>query len=296
MRDFEYHSPSTIADACKLLDKFKDTARVLAGGTDLIPNMHNGKYAPEHVINVKGIPGLNEITHDKKNGLILGALVKLNDLIYSDIIRTNYPILGEVAFVMASHQVRNLATVGGNLCNAAPSADTAPILIALDSSATLVGPGGKRTLPLEEFFTGPGTTALNQGEILTRIQIPPISPRTGAAYIKQATRKTLEVAVVGIAAVIQLQEGSEICKSARVVVAACAPTPLRVVEAEKLLLNKKLTAHDFELASAAAAEAVSPITDVRASDTYRRDMVIVQCKRVLEQAISRVYSNTAMED
>jgi CO/xanthine dehydrogenase FAD-binding subunit len=296
MRYFEYHSPNTITDASELLNTYKDKARVLAGGTDLIPNMHAGKYAPEHIVNIKSIPGLNKITHDTKTGLTLGPLVKLNELIYSDVLRDNYPILCEVAQLMASHQVRNLATVGGNLCNAAPSADTAPILIALDSTITIMGSGGDRCLALEEFFSGPGSTALEYGELLTKIQVPPIPPRTGLAYIKHGTRKALEIAVVGVAALIQLEDKSEVCKSARVVVAACAPTPLRVPSAEKLLIGKKLSDRDFELASNAASEAVSPITDVRACDTYRREMVKVQCKRALELAGSRVYSTTKTED
>lgn len=296
MRSFEYHSPNTIRDACKLLSKYKNKARVLAGGTDLIPNMHAGKYAPVHVVNIKSISGLDNIKLDKKNGLTLGPLVKLNELIYSDVIRDNYPILCEVAQLMASHQVRNLATLGGNLCNAAPSADTAPILIALDSTITITGAGGDRTLSLEEFFTGPGSTALDYGELLTNIQVPPIPSRTGIAYIKHGTRKALEIAVVGVAALIQLEDESEVCKSARIIVAACAPTPLRIPAAEKLLIGKKLSAQNFELASETASEAVAPITDVRACDTYRREMVKVHSKRALELALSRVYSTTKPED
>ena len=295
MKDFEYHSPASLTEAAELLKKHSG-ARILAGGTDLIPQMYDGKISPEHIINIKKIPELSEISYDDSNGLTLGSLVKFNEIIYSDTVSTNYPILCEVSKKIASHQIRNLATVGGNLCNAAPSADSAPILIALDSTVTIVGPGTtKHKLPLEKFFTGPGTTVLETGEILTNIEVPQIKPKTGMAYIKHTTRKALEIAVVGVAGLIQLEKDTDKCTSARIVVAACAPTPLRVQKAEELLIGKKLAMKDFKAAAALTAETVSPISDVRASDLYRREMVLVQTKRVLEEANSRAYSNSDME-
>ena len=293
--DFEYHSPGTVAEACKLLKRFKDTAHVLAGGTDLIPQMHGG-LKPEHVVNLKSIPGLNTISYNNKKGLTLGALVRFNDLIYSDLVQTNYPVLVEVSKKIASYQIRNLATVGGNLCNAAPSADSAPILIALDSRVALAGPNGKkRSLKLENFFTGPGMTALKPGEILTQITVPPIEPHTGLAYIKHTTRRALEIAVVGAVGLIRLDDNSDKCMSARVVIAACAPTPLRVPAAEKMLSGKTVTEADLKSAAAAAAVAVAPITDIRAGDVYRREMVRVQCARTLQSALARASSWTATE-
>jgi len=288
MNNFEYHSPGTLEEACQLLIKYEGSAQVLAGGTDLVPGMYHGQLSPEHVINIKRIPGLNNIAYDESKSLTIGSLVKFNEIIYSGIIQEYYPILKEVSKEIASHQIRNLATVGGNLCNAAPSADSAPILITLNSTVTLTGPGGKtRTLSLEQFFTGPGTTALAPGEILTQVHIPPLKPRTGMAYIKQATRRTLEIAVVGVAGLVQLEKETDKCCLARVVIGACAPIPLRVPKAEEILVGKKISDQDFEAAAQMASEAVEPITDVRASELYRREMVKVQCKRALEEALSR---------
>jgi len=292
MKDFEYHSPGTLEEACELLKKYDGKARVLAGGTDLIPDMYYREVAPEHVVSIKRIPGLNYITYDESKGLALGALVTFNEIIYSEIIMENFPILKEVSARIAAHQIRNLATVGGNLCNAAPSADSVPILIALDSTVTIIGPGREeRTLPLEQFFTGPGTNALAPGEILTQIHIPPFKPRTGIVYIKHTIRQTLEIAVVGVASLIQLEEKTDKCCMARVVIGACAPTPLRIHKAEEILVGKKIDKKDIEAAAKAAGKVVEPISDVRGGDLYRREMVKVQGKRALEETLSRALSH-----
>jgi len=297
MLDFEYHSPGTLEEACQLLKKHAGRALLLAGGTDLLPNIYYQKIKPEHVINIKRIPLLNGITFDESKGISFGALVKFNEIIYSKTVQENFPVLVEVSKRIASHQIRNLATIGGNLCNAAPSADSAPILAALDSSLTITGPGRKaHSLPLEQFFTGPGETALASAEILTRINIPPLKKRTGMVYIKYSTRRALDIAVVGVAALIQLEKDTDKCCAARIVIAACAPTPLRVYEAEKILVGKKINDGDIEASSQEAGRAVKPIADVRAGDTYRREMVRVQCKRALKEALSRAQSGKAVED
>jgi carbon-monoxide dehydrogenase medium subunit len=288
MKDFEYHNPESIKDACKILKKYKDTSYALAGGTDLIPKMYLHQLYPEHIINLKNIPDLNKISFDNKSGLTIGTLVRFNDIIYSELIKKNYPILIEVSKQIASHQVRNLATIGGNLCNAAPSADSAPALIALDSTVNIADMNGKRRIiTLETFFTGPGTTALQNGEILTQINIPLIKPHTGIAYIKHTTRKALEIAVVGVCGLIQLDDNLEKCLCARIVVGASAPTPLRVLDAENCLIGNKITEKNLDEAAQKASAAVKPISDVRASDNYRREMVQVQTKRVLEESFER---------
>jgi len=296
MKDFEYHSPATLEEACQLLKKYDGQAKALAGGTDLIPGLYRREIVPERVINIKGIPGLNFIANEESKGLVLGSLVTFNEIIYSPIIEEHYPILKEVSGKIASHQVRNLATIGGNLCNAAPSADSAPILIALDSEVTLVGLGSKeRTLPLEKFLIGPGETALASGEILTQIHIPQLKPCTGISYIKQTTRQELEIAVVGVAALCQLEKETEKCSSVRLVIGACATTPLRIPAVEEILIGKKIADQDIEAAAQAASEAVEPITDVRASELYRKEMVRVQCKRALAEAMSRAKASPKSE-
>jgi carbon-monoxide dehydrogenase medium subunit len=265
---------------------------VLAGGTDLIPKMYHKQLKINHVINIKKIRKLNEISYDESRGLILGALVKFNELIYSETVQEHYPILSEVSNMVASHQIRNLATIGGNLCNAAPSADSAPILIALDSKVAIRGLNNKkRELPLEEFFVGPGESALKRGELLTQIQVPKIQPRTGVAYIKHTIRRGLEIAVVGVAGLIQLGGDSDKCFCARLVIGACAPTPLRIVKAEEKFTGNKLTEKNINQAAEIAAAEVKPISDVRARDEYRCEMVKVQCKHVLEEALARVPHN-----
>ena len=296
--EFEYHSPETLAEACELLKKHKASVRMLAGGTDLIPKMVQGQLAPKHVVNVKRITELNKISFKKSTGLTLGSLVRFNDLIYSDIIKDNYPILVEVSKKVATHQVRNLATIGGNLCNAAPSADSAPILIALDSKVTIVGPGGKkRVMSLSDFFVGPGKTALEPGEILTQITIPPIKPNSGMAYYKHSIRNALEIAIVGVAVLVQIDSNSDQCIDARVVIAACSPTPLRVPTAEQKLIDEILSVgcKPFLAAADQAGKAVKPISDIRASEGYRREMVNVQCKRVLDEAFLRAQTSIKQE-
>lgn len=292
LKEFEYYSPSTLTEACELLKKFSGSARILAGGTDVIPQMYHKKIAPGQIINIKRIPKLNEITFDPAKGLSIGTLVRFNDLIYSETVQTNYPILVEISKQIASHQVRNLATVGGNLSNAAPSADSAPILLALDSTVSITGSGSaERELLLSEFFIGPGKTALSTDEILTYINIPLIPEKTGIAYIKHTTRNALEIAVVGVAGLIELDNNSNKCTRARVIIGACAPTPLRVLKAEERLIGSEVTPQKIMAAANDAAEAVAPITDVRGSEGYRREMVRVQTKRTLEEALSRVPFN-----
>ncbi len=288
MKDFEYHNPKTIKDACKILKKYKDTSYALAGGTDLIPKMYLHQLHPEHLVNLKNIPELNTISFDSESGLTIGALVKFNEIIYSELISKHYPILIEVSKGIASHQVRNLATIGGNLCNAAPSADSAPILISLDATVNITDINGKhRIMTLERFFTGPGITALKPGEILTHINIPIIKLHTGMAYIKQTTRKALEIAVVGVSGIIQLDGSLEKCVSARIVVGASAPTPIRIPDAENCIIGNKITEKILNVAAQKASAAAKPISDVRASEEYRREMVRVQTKRVLEEAFER---------
>jgi carbon-monoxide dehydrogenase medium subunit len=292
MKDFVYHNPQTLTEACELLKKYKGSGYALAGGTDIIPKIYHKQVVAEHLINLKNIPELNQIEYDPKTGLDLGALVKFNEIIYSEVIQKQYPILVEVCKQIASHQIRNLATIGGNLCNAAPSADSAPILIALDSVVEIVEPNEKsRTEKLEDFFTGPGSTSLKDGEILTKITIPPMDQQLGLslgmAYHKHGTRNALEIAVVGVAAMIQLKEGTDKCLSCRIVVGASAPTPIRIPKAEELLINSKITEPIIEKAAVEAQKAVKPISDVRASDEYRSEMAKVLCKRALELAFSR---------
>jgi carbon-monoxide dehydrogenase medium subunit len=284
MKPFEYLAPRTLAEAVEALAKYDGQARMIAGGTDLLLKMKAGKLAPKVVVNIKRIPELRCLSFDSH--LTLGALTTLEELRRSPIIRQHYPALAEAAATMASAQIRNLATVGGNLCNAAPSADLAPILIALNAIVRIAGPGGERRAPLGEFFTGPGTTILEPGELMVALKVP--RPTGPALYLKHSPREHMDIAVVGVG--LSLRWGSSAtatptstCESARVVLGAVAPTPLRAQRAEEELLGGPLNAERIDRAAKLAAEEAKPIDDVRGSAWYRRRMVEVLVRRGLSR-------------
>jgi carbon-monoxide dehydrogenase medium subunit len=283
VRQFEYHQPGTLEEASGLLARLGAGAMVYAGGTDIIPRMRLKKLSPGHLVNIKRIPGLKGIDFDGKT-LIIGALARLNDIIFSPVVAEHLPVLAGVCRGMASHQVRNLATLGGNLCNAAPSADAPPILIALGARVHIFSPSGKRELSLEEFFRGPGSVALAPGELLTHILVdrPPAEVR--CAYYKHEIREALEIAITGVAVALTMGPDGT-CRDARVVVAACAPTPLRARGAEGALRGTRLTKEDIRRAGEAAAGEISPIDDVRGSARYRREMTEVSLARAVGRAL-----------
>ncbi|MFQ5398724.1 MAG: FAD binding domain-containing protein [Anaerolineae bacterium] len=282
MNPFEHYSPKTLPDALKLLAQMNGRALVNAGGTDLMLKMKAGVLAPEVVVNIKQLPELKGIAYDDAAGLRLGALATLRELTRSAVIRDRYPSLAQAAGVMASEQIRSFATVGGNLCNAAPSADLAPPLIALEGTAVIAGPNGERVLPLEAFFLSPGQSALEPGELLKEIQLPPPTGRT--IYLKHAPRAYMDIAVVGVAVRLHLENGS--CREARIVLAAVAPVPLRAREAEVVLEAETMTVGRIAQAAQIAAETCSPIDDVRSSAWYRRRMVKVLTHRSLQSLIT----------
>ncbi len=283
MKPFDYFAPRTLAEACGILDSHNGDARVVAGGTDLLLKMKAGRAAPKVVVNIKRIPELRGLTFAAQ--LNLGALTTLEELKRSPIIREHYPALAAAASTMASAQIRNLATVGGNLCNAAPSADLSPILIALKAVARIAGARGERRVPLDEFFTGPGTSVLMPGELLVALKIP--RPDGPSLYLKHAPRECMDIAVVGVGLAFQLGGSSTAaqspkCESARIVLGAVAPVPMRAVRAEQELNGKPLTSERIARAARIAAEECAPIDDVRGSAWYRRKMVEVMVRRGLE--------------
>ncbi len=284
MQPLERYAPTSLPQALELLQQLDGRAQVIAGGTDLMLKMKKGALAPRAVVNIKRLPELKGISAEADGGLRIGALTTLRELTRSAPVLAHYPSLAQAAGWMASEQVRSFATIGGNLCNAAPSADLAPPLIALDAAVTLAGAAGPRQLALEEFFLGPGKTALQPGELLLDIHLPPPAGRT--LYFKQAPRAFMDIAVVGVAAGLLLQDGH--CRDARIVLGAVAPTPLRVHQAEAALRGRSLAgrgqrAAAFAEAAGLAAEACAPIDDVRSSAWYRRQMVQVVTRRALEQ-------------
>jgi carbon-monoxide dehydrogenase medium subunit len=279
MKAFEYFAPRSLAEATEVLAKYQGEARTVAGGTDLLLKMKAGRLSPKAIVNIKRVPELRGLTFNSH--LTLGALTTLEEIKQSSIIRERYPALSDAAATMASVQIRNLATVGGNLCNAAPSADLAPILIALNAAARLAGIKGERRIPLEDFFTGPGTTVLAPGELLISLEVPP--PAGPSVYLKHSPREHMDIAVVGIGLALRgYNPLSQECAEPRVVLGAVAPVPLRARRAEAELTGGPLAAERIDRAAKIAAEEAKPIDDVRGSAWYRRRMVAVLTRRGLE--------------
>lgn len=282
--DFEYYAPQTAQEACSLLTQFGSKAKVLAGGTDLMVKLKHGLFTPEVLISLKELSELKEIRYEQGKGVIIGARATHNELVNSTLLNEKYLSLSEAAHQMAANQVRNIGTVGGNIVNAVPSADLPPILIALGASITLVGPKGERTLPLEDYFTGPGKTVMAPDEIVTHFTIPD-QPTTGSNYIKFGLRRSGALAVVGVAAAVTL-EGKAI-KDARIVLGAVAPVPLRARQAEAALIDKEYSEELLEQIGLIASQECTPISDIRGSAEYRRDMVRVFTKRALKAAVTK---------
>ncbi len=285
--DFEYYAPQTVQEACGLLTQFGSKAKVLSGGTDLMVKMKHGLCAYQVLVSLKELSELKEIRYEKGKGIVIGARATHNDLVNSTILNEKYLSVSEAAHQMANNQIRNLGTVGGNIVNAVPSADLPPILVALGAGITLAGPNGERTLPLEDFFTGPGKTLLATDELVTQFVIPD-QPTTGSKYIKFGLRRSGALAVVGVAAAVTME--GNIIKASRVVLGAVAPVPLRAKQAEAALIGKEYSDELLEQAGVVASQECKPISDIRGSEEYRRDMVRVFTKRALKAAITKGHS------
>lgn len=289
MRRFEYCEPATLDEAVGLLARFEGKGQVLAGGTDLIVQMKEHVRQPACVINIKKIPGMDDFEFDAEQGLLLGALVTTRQVETSPITRKHYASLAKATTDFASIQVRNRATVVGNVCRASPSADTLPPLVADGAVLRIHGPNGQRRCAVEDFCTGPGRTSLATHEIVTHIEIPTPPPRTGKVYLKLGRREQMELATVGAAAHLSLAEDGRV-SAVSIVLAAVAPTPLRAVNAEALLRGRQPTPELFQAAAQAASEESRPIGDVRGSAAYRREMVRVLTRRALEQALHEAHA------
>lgn len=280
---FDHLESKTVEEACSLLSKHKGKAKVIAGGTDLLPAMRNREVTPAYIINVRSIPNLDYIHYTDAKGLKIGALATLYDIESSPIIREKFPMVADAAAKIGTPQVRNMGTIGGNLCNAAPSADTAPPLIGLEAKAKINGPNRERVIALEEFFIGPGENALQADEILTEIQIPNPPPHTRGVYLKLPARTMVDLAVVGVAVVVTLDDKERSIVDAKIVLGAVAPTPVRARQAEGIIKGKAISRELIEKAAEAAAGEAKPISDLRGSASYRKEMVNTLTKRAIRQ-------------
>lgn len=284
---FEYLEAGTVEEAVSLLDRYGGEARAIAGGTDLVVQLRYRECAPKYLVDLKTIPGLDHIVEDGE-GLRLGALATIRSVETSPLIKERYSILAQAAHLLGSVQVRNLATVGGNLCHAAPSAETAAPLLALGARARIAGPSGERLVPLEDFFAGPGQTCLKPGEILVELQVPSPTPRSAGVYLKHSIRKAMDIAFVGTGVVVELADGDGVCKDIRIALGAVAPTPMRAVKAEAHLRGKVLEEGVLREAGEIASQECSPISDIRCSAEHRREIVKVFVRRAALQAAELV--------
>ncbi len=282
---FDYLAPKTVDEALSLLARYQGRAKVIAGGTDLVPKLKRRQIkSPEYLIDLKGIPGLDYIKYDEGSGLSLGALVTIRAVETSAIIREKFNILFQAAESMASPQVRNRGTIAGNICSAVPSADMAPALLTLEVRLKLISQRGERIVSIEGFFTGPSETVIGDDEMLQEIQVPGLPPQSKGIYFKLSPRRSMDLAMVGVALVAVPEDG--ILKDIRLALGAVSPTPVRVKEAEAIVRGQRLTVDLIEKAADIAAQGCCPISDHRASAEYRTDMVKVLTKRALNQVVS----------
>lgn len=281
MKTTEYYAPETLSEALDLLSEHGPQATVLAGGTDVVVDMSMGHLEPESIIYVGNLP--LDTLEEKDGFLYIGPTTKIAALTQSPLIAAKASVLAEAAASVGSPLVRNLATVGGNLCKASPAADMASALLALDAEVKLTSRERERLVPLTEFFVGPQQTVREATELLTEIRIPLPEGRRGCRFIKLGRRKAASLSVVNVTAVLDLKNGT--CQEAKIALGAVAPTPIRAGKAEALLAGQALTDELIEKAAAAAVEEISPIDDGRATAWYRRRVTGVLVARALARAL-----------
>jgi CO/xanthine dehydrogenase FAD-binding subunit len=282
---FEMYQPGSLREASLLLKEKGPGGRFLAGGTDLVIAMKEKGLVPKYVVDLKRLPGLSGIRENSDGSITIGALTTMREIETFPLLTKKYPFLCQSAAEVGSIQIRNRATIGGNMCNATPSADVAPSLIALQATAKIASAGSERSVAFEEFFRGPGMNTMDPDEILTEITIPKTNRQLVGEYIKFSPREMMDLAYVGIAVAYTLGEQENRCSDVRIVLGAVAPTPIRAKKAEAALESQVLSEELAEKVGAIAAEEARPISDVRSSADYRRAMVGAMTKRALLNAM-----------
>jgi carbon-monoxide dehydrogenase medium subunit len=279
----EMYQPTSLQEASRLIKENGPGGRFLAGGTDLVIAMKEKGLLPKYIVDLKRVPGLVGIRENNDGSITIGALTTMYAIETSPVIQKKYPFLAQSAAEVGSIQIRNRATIGGNMANATPSADVAPALIALNATAKIAGASGEKTVLLEEFFRGPGLTIMEADEVLTEITIPKTAPQLVGEYIKFSPRDMMDLAYVGIAVAYNLGSDKK-CNGVRIVLGAVAPTPIRAKNSEALLEGKVLTEEVAAKVGDEAARESKPISDVRSSADYRRAMVGIMTKRAILNA------------
>ena len=283
MTAFDYRAPRTIDEVLALLNEHGDDARVIAGGTALVTMLRQRLVLPGCLVSLREVAGLGGI-EAAHGGIRLGALVTHRDAEVSPLLAERLPVLAETFRRVATVRIRHMATVGGALAHADPNQDPPVTLMALDASVEIRRAGGRREMPLSAFFRDYYETALEPGELVTAVTVPPPPPASGAAYIKFLPRSADDYATVAVAATVTLEAGGERCREARIALGSVAPTPLRAPAAEALLRGVQLDERFFRAAGEAAQGVVNPLTDHRGSAGYKREMTAVMVRRALGQA------------
>jgi len=283
--EIEYHRATELGEALKLLSQHKENCKIIAGGTDLIPAARRRRtLLPEHthIVDISSTEGLDYIIKDGYM-IRIGAITRVSEIEMSTVIKENALILANAASQIGSLQVRNLGTIGGNLCNASPAADTAPPLLVLNAKVKVRSINKQRLVPLQEFFMGPGKTTLTPEEILTEVQIPLIKPAGNSYFIKFGRRNAFTLSIVSVAALVKVENG--VFDDIRIALGSVAPTPIRASKAEEHLIGHKVNEQVIDDGANVVANEVKPISDVRASAEYRRDMAYVLTKRAISLSL-----------
>ena len=282
IHDFTYLKPGTLQEALSMLSERKDECKIICGGQSLLIVMRQGLLVTDYLLDIKGLKELSYITFDEKEGFKIGATTTHRMIETSNLVKQRCPVLVAVEKRLASIQVRNWGTIAGNLAHGDSSGDLAPTLIALDAKIKLASSKGSRIVPLEKFYTGLFETALEKDELVVEVQIPPLRPRTAAAY-KKFNLIENDQAIVGVAAAVTVENGGA-CKEARVVLSNAGVTPIRAKSAEMVLIGKKPAGTLLIKAGEAASSDAEPVSDIHASEEYRRHLVKVLTKRMIKQA------------
>ena len=286
--NFEYVRPGALDEALNLLNNSHEQINPMAGGTDLILQMKQNLHAPSVVLDVKQIPELNRLEWKEEEGLHIGAAVPISKLLAYAPVAEKFNTLSQACALIGSMQIKNRGSIGGNICNAAPSADSPPALLSLDAKAQVASVSGTRQVKLAEFFIGPGKTCLKADELLVEIIVPNPPDHSAGCYLRHTTREEMDIAAAGVAAFLVCFPDSRKVKKIRIALGAVAPTPIRALNAEALLTGKSISAKTIEEAALTAAEEANPISDLRASAEYRRELIRVLTRRALSASCKTV--------
>ena len=287
MNAFDYAAPQSVEEAVSLLSADGDGVGILAGGTDVIAQLKEGRRKLKLLLDIKKIPETGELSFDPEVGLRLGASVPCCLIYEHEAVQTHYPALVDSTSLIGAIQIQSRASVGGNLCNASPAADTIPTLIALEAVCQIAGPSGIRELPVEDFCTGPGQNALEPGEFLVALLFPPPRLYSGAFFNRFIPRNEMDIAVTNAAASVVLNDEKTAFVAARVAVGAVAPTPLLVQEAGAALAGQAVSELAIEAAAQAARSAARPISDMRGTVEQRIHLAGVLTRRAIQGAVQR---------